>query len=176
MKAIEADGGRTHIPKMSLPVGDIAMAADPMGTTFYVMRPIPPPDKPDAASDVFDTAAAQHVRWNELASPDLARAKAFYAQHFGFEFKDVMPMGAMGDYCFIERGGRRIGAIMQKPPQSPLDSWLFYFGVRSIAAAQRAVEAGGGKIVNGPHQVPGGDWIVVCSDPQGAAFGCVGAK
>jgi predicted enzyme related to lactoylglutathione lyase len=176
VKAIEADGGRTHLPKMSLPVGDIAMAADPMDTPFYVMRPIPPPDKPDAASDVFDTAAAQHVRWNELASPDLARAKAFYAKHFGFEFKDVMSMGSMGDYCFIEHGGRRIGAIMQKPPQNPLGSWLFYFGVSSIAAAQRAVEAGGGKIVNGPHQVPGGDWIVVCTDPQGAAFGCVGAK
>jgi uncharacterized protein len=176
VKAIEADGGRTHLAKMTLPVGDIAMVADPMGAPFYVMRPIPPPDKPDATSDVFDTAAAQHVRWNELASPDLARAKAFYAKHFGFAFKDVMPMGALGDYCFIDHGGRRIGAIMQKPAQGAVTSWLFYFGVQSIAAAQRAIEAGGGKIADGPHQVPGGDWIVVANDPQGAAFGCVGAK
>jgi uncharacterized protein len=176
VKAIEADGGRTHLPKMSLPVGDIAMVADPMGTPFYVMRAIPPPGKPDATSDVFDTSTAQHVRWNELASPDLARAKVFYAKHFGFELKDVMPMGAMGDYCFIDHGGRRIGAIMQKPAQSPLASWLFYFGVQSITAARRAIEAGGGKIVNEPHQVPGGDWIVVGNDPEGAAFGCVGAK
>jgi predicted enzyme related to lactoylglutathione lyase len=82
----------------------------------------------------------------------------------------------MGDYCFIDHGGRRIGALMQKPAQSPLASWLFYFGVRSLTAAQRAIEEGGGKILNGPHQVPGGDWIVVATDPQGAAFGCVGAK
>ena len=172
--AIVADGGKVHLPRMDLPVGSIAMVADPMGTPFYVMRPIPPPGKPEARSDVFDPRAGQRVRWNELASPDLARAKAFYAKHFHFEFNDTMPMGAMGDYCFIDHAGVRLGAIMQKPPESPIASWLFYFGVPSIAAAKRAIEAGGGAIVNGPHPVPGGDWIVIARDPQGAAFGCVG--
>lgn len=176
LRAIEADGGATHLPKMSLPVGDIAMAADPMGTPFYVMRPVPPPGKPDAVSDVFDPTATQHVRWNELASPDLARAKAFYARHFGFQFNDVMNMGPMGDYCFIDHHGVRLGAMMQKPPESPIASWLFYFGVPSVAAAKRAIEAGGGAVQMGPHQVPGGDWIVVATDPQGAPFGCVGPK
>jgi predicted enzyme related to lactoylglutathione lyase len=99
------------------------------------MTPIPPPDKPDAKSDVFDVAAAQRVRWNELASPDLTGAKAFYARHFGFEFNEVMPMGAMGDYCFIDHDGMRIGAIMQKTAPAPPAAWLFYFGVPSIAAA-----------------------------------------
>ena len=84
VKAIEADGGRVIMPRMSLPVGEIAMVSDPMGTPFYVMTPVPPPDQPDAQSDVFDTDAAQRVRWNELASPDLDRAKAFYARHFNF--------------------------------------------------------------------------------------------
>ncbi len=175
-KAIAADGGQIHLPKMSLPVGDIAMVTDPMGTPFYVMRPIPPSDNPDAKSDVFDTKAEQRVRWNELASPELARAKAFYAKHFHFEFNDVMPMGAMGDYCFIDHNGVRLGAIMQKPEHSPIATWLFYFGVKSVAAAKRAIEAGGGKIINGPHQVPGGDWIVIGIDPQGAPFGCVGPQ
>ncbi len=32
----------------------------------------------------------------------LRRAKTFYAQHFNFEFNEVMPMGPMGDYCFID--------------------------------------------------------------------------
>jgi hypothetical protein len=30
--------------------------------------------------------------------------------------------------------------------------------------------ANGGKIVNGPMQVPGGDWIAQGIDPQGAMF------
>ena len=173
--AIEADGGK-KLMKMDLPVGQIAMVTDPMGTPFYVMSPIPPPGKPDAVSDVFDPKAEQRVRWNELQSPDLARAKTFYAKHFGFEFNEVMPMGAMGDYCFVDHGGLRLGAIMQKPEQSPIASWLFYFGAPSAAAAKRAIEAGGGKITNGPHQVPGGDWIVTATDPQGAPFGVVGAQ
>ena len=175
-RAIVADGGAVHLPKLSLPVGDLAMVSDPMGTAFYVMRPVPPPNAPVAASPVFDPKAAQHVRWNELASPDLARAKAFYARHFHFEFNDVMPMGPMGDYCFIDHDGVRLGAIMQQPPEGAPPTWLFYFGVPSIAEAGRAIETGGGRILNGPHQVPGGDWILTAVDPQGAPFGCVGPQ
>jgi len=174
--AIEADGGKTLMQKMSLPVGTIAMVTDPMGTPFYVMDPIPPPGQPDATSDVFDVAAAQRVRWNELASPDLARARNFYAKHFGFAFNDVMSMGEMGDYCFIDHHGVRIGAIMQQPLHSPITAWLFYFGVPSVTAAKSAIEAGGGKLMHGPQEVPGGEWIVVASDASGAAFGVVGKK
>ena len=174
--AIVADGGHVLMPRKDLPVGSIAMVADPMGTPFYVMKPIPPAGKPDAVSDVFDPAAVQRVRWNELPSPDLARAKAFYSRHFGFQFNDSMPMGPLGDYCFIDHGGVRIGAIMQKPEQSPLAAWMFYFGVGSVTAAQSAIESGGGKIMVGPHEVPSGDWIVIACDPQGGAFGVVGPK
>lgn len=174
LQAIEADGGKVWMPKQRLPVGEIAMVADPMGTPFYLMTPVPPPGKADAGSDVFDPKATQRVRWNELTSPDLERAKVFYAKHFGFEFNEVMPMGAMGDYCFIDHAGVRIGAMMQQPAESPFSGWLFYFGVPSVLEAQRAVEAKGGKILNGPHQVPGGEWILFVVDPQGASFGIVG--
>lgn len=178
VKAIEADGGKVLMPRMDLPVGKIAMVADPMGTPFYVMDPIPPPGKPDAKSDVFDVAKPQRIRWNELQSPDLARAKSFYTKHFNFQFNDVMPMGAMGDYCFIDHDGVRLGAIMQKPESSPgpMGIWTLYFGVPSVVAAQRAIEANGGKVMHGPQQVPGGQWIVIATDPAGAAFGVVGPK
>ena len=177
-QAIVADGGKLLMPRMDLPVGRIAMVADPMGTPFYVMDPIPPPGKPEAKSDVFDVKANQRVRWNELASPDLAQARSFYARHFNFQFNEVMPMGPLGDYCFVDHDGVRIGAIMQKPAanQDALGAWLFYFGVPSIAAAKRAIEAGGGKVTQDAHQVPGGDWIIVATDPAGAAFGVVGPQ
>jgi uncharacterized protein len=87
-----------------------------------------------------------------------------------------MPMGAMGTYDFIDHAGLRLGAIMQKPSQSPNAAWLFYFGVQSITAAKAAIEKGGGKVMNGPHQVPGGDWVVTAVDQQGAAFGVVGPQ
>jgi hypothetical protein len=174
--AIEADGGRILMPKKILPVGAIALVTDPMGTPFYVMDPVRPAGNAAAKSDVFDPAAPQRVRWNELASPDPARAKAFYSKHFGFEFNEAMPMGPLGDYCFIDVGGLRVGAIMQKPEHGAGAAWLFYFGVPSIAIAKTAIEKSGGRVTRAPQEVPGGDWVVVAADPQAVPFGLVGSK
>jgi uncharacterized protein len=177
VSAISTDGGKCLMPAMDLPVGRFALVTDPMGTAFYVMKPVPPASKPDARSDVFDPEAKQRVNWNELASPDLNRAKAFYTKHFGFEFKEKMDMGPMGDYCFISHPGvPRLGAVMQAPKDMPSAGWRFYFGVDSVTAAKRAIEAGGGTVQVGPIQVPTGLWVIMATDPHGASFGVVGAK
>ncbi len=55
-------------------------------------------------------------------------------------------------------------------------AWLIYFGVASVTSANAAIEQVGGIVMMGPHEVPGGDWIVVAADPQGATFGVVGPK
>lgn len=174
--AIVADGGKVLMPAMSIPVGRIAMVADPQGVPFYVMTPVPAAGAPDMTSDVFSPTAVQHVSWNELASPDLNAAKAFYAKHFGFEFREVMNMGPMGDYCFIDHHGQRLGAIMQRQDERQPAIWLLYFRVPSVSAATSAITAGGGKIILPAMQVPGGDWITVAMDPAGAGFGLVGPK
>jgi len=176
LRAIEADGGQVQMSASDLPVGRIAMVTDPQGVPIYVMDPVPPADAPDATSDVFSPDDVQRVGWNELASPDLLASKAFYAKHFGFEFNESMSMGEMGDYCFIDRGGRRLGAIMQRQDPEQPAVWLQYFRVPAIAAAKAAVERNGGTVLMGPQEVPTGDWIVLALDPQGAGFGLVGAK
>jgi uncharacterized protein len=125
---------------------------------------------------VFDRHAEQRVNWNELASPDLGASKAFYSRHFGFAFNDALDMGPMGQYCFIDHDGQRLGAIMQRHSDQQPAAWLFYFGVPSIAAAARAVTEHGGKVLMGPHQVPTGEWIILATDPAGAGFGLNGPK
>jgi len=47
---------------------------------------------------------------------------------------------------------------------------MIYFRVPDLDAASERIIANGGKILNGPMEVPGGDRIVNASDPQGAAF------
>ncbi len=175
--AIKADGGVVHLPPMDIPpVGRISMVADPQGIPFYVMTATPPPGVPDATSDVFDRSAPQHVNWNELTSPDLAASKAFYLKHFGLEVNEKMDMGPLGDYCFIDHHGVRVGAMLQsQSPQQP-SGWLFYIGVPSVAAAKTAIDGHGGTVMMGPHQVPTGEWIVVATDPSGAVFGVVGPE
>jgi predicted enzyme related to lactoylglutathione lyase len=173
MAAMIADGARVLMDKVTIPQGQFALLADPFGTPIYIMTPVPPPGVEDATSDVFSVSEAGHMRWNELASPDQAGAKAFYARHFGFEFNRSMPMGPMGDYCFIEHHGITLGAIMQQQPDQP-PLWLPYIGVASAGAAKQAILDHGGTVARGPHQVPGGEWSLVARDPQGAWFGVVG--
>ena len=47
---------------------------------------------------------------------------------------------------------------------------MIYFRVPDINAAVERIKANGGQILNGPMEVPGGDWIVNAMDPQGGAF------
>jgi uncharacterized protein len=176
VSAIVADGGQALMPAFDIEVGRIAMVTDPQGVPHYVMTPKPPEGKEGMASDVYDRCAEQRIAWNELYSPDLEAAKVFYAKHYGFEFKESMPMGPMGDYCFIDHGGEQIGAVMQKPAEVPVGMWNYYIRVPEIDAATARVRELGGQVFNGPMEVPGGDWIINGMDPQGAAFSLVGAR
>ena len=174
--AIEADGGRKFMASDIQGVGRIGMVADPQGAPFYVMKPNPPEGDPNAKSDVFSVDQPQRVRWNELSTTDQDAAKDFYARHFGIRQEGAMDMGEMGEYRFIFKDDVRIGAIMRKPPQLPVSLWSFYFGVDDIDRATRAVTDGGGIVHHGPNEIPGGEFTIIASDPQGAAFGLVGPR
>ena len=171
---IETLGGKALMPAMDIPnVGRIAMVADPQGIPFYVMKPIPPENDPNAQSDVFSTTAEQRVGWNELMTSDPAAARNFYGELLGWTSDDFMPMGENGEYRFWARQGQTIGAVCGEMG-SGNSKWRFYIRVPSISAAIEAVKAGGGTVSVGPHEVPGGDHIIIGNDPQGAEFALVG--
>ena len=177
LKAIEAAGGKTQMPATDIPnVGRIAMVTDPQGAPFYIMKPLPPQGDPNAKSDVFSVNEAQRVRWNELSTTDQDGAVDFYQRQFGWKQEGTMPMGEMGDYRFIQANGVNIGAIMRKPPQLPVSLWTYYIGVDDIDRAAEAIKAGGGQILNGPMEIPGGEVALNGLDPQGASFGLVGPR
>lgn len=173
----EAEGGKVTMPATDIPgVGRIAMVSDPQGAPFYVMKPKPPADQPDAVSDVFSVDQPQHVRWNELSTTDPDGAIDFYTRHFGWTQEGDMDMGEMGKYRFIQQGGVGIGAVMPKMPQLPVSLWTYYIGVDDIDRAASAIQSGGGQILNGPMEIPGGEFALNGMDPQGASFGLVGPR
>jgi predicted enzyme related to lactoylglutathione lyase len=175
--AVTSDGGQVHMPATDMPgVGRIAMITDPAGAPFYVMRPTPPEGQPDAVSDVFSVDQPQHVRWNELTTSDPEGAADFYHRHFGWKQEGSMPMGELGDYAFIHDGDTGIGAIMGLIPPTTRPQWSFYFGVEDIDRAAEAVRSGGGQVLMGPQQIPGGEYSLNGTDPQGASFGLVGPR
>jgi uncharacterized protein len=174
--AIEEAGGKIYMPPFDIPgIGRVAMVADPQGAPFYVMKPIPPANDPEAQSDVFSASEEQRVGWNELQTTDVDSARDFYRKQFGFGSDEYMDMGEMGLYRFWDHSGLRLGALF-KAENGGQPHWRFYFRVPSIAAAKQAAEAKGGTIHMGPHQVPTGDYILIGSDPQGAEFALVGKE
>jgi uncharacterized protein len=167
-------GGKTLMPAQDIArVGRIAMVADPQGIPFYVMKPIPPAGREKDASDVFSPTAEQRVAWNELTTPDPAAARQFYGELFGWTSDEFMPMGELGEYRFFAHAGQTIGAVCGVQPGGS-KGWRYYVRVPSIGQAAEAVNANGGSVSMGPHEVPGGDQIVIGQDPQGAEFALVG--
>ncbi len=169
---ISKEGGKAFMGPQEVPgVIRFAMVADPQGAPFYVAKGLtagPPPPLPMGTPGT--------VGWNELMASDWQAAFAFYEKLFGWTKADAIDMGAMGTYQLFAAGGAPIGGMMTKPPQVPVPHWGFYFNVPAIDAGVARITAGGGKILNGPMQVPGGQWVVQAMDPQGAAFNLVALK
>ena len=176
VSAMIAAGAALQMPAMDLPVGRIAMLCDPQGAPFYVMKPIPPPGKEGAVSDVFSHHAAQHVRWNELTTSDPLAAIAFYTHHFGWTQEGDMDMGEIGKYRFLQHQGAPVGAVMPRTPDMPVSAWQYYIGVDDIDRAVTAIEDRRGRVLHRPVDIPGGEFAVNALDPQGAAFGLVGPR
>jgi predicted enzyme related to lactoylglutathione lyase len=178
LAALTKAGASVQMPAADIPdVGRIAMVADPQGAPFYIMRPIPPADQPDATSLAFayDKPRPGHCAWNELATPDQPGAWRFYGEHFGWEKEGEMDMGPMGTYEFVCHGGV-IGAFTPCSSDPQQQGWSYYFRVPDIDSAITRIATAGGELLHGPHEIPGGDFIVHGRDPQGAAFALVGAR
>lgn len=168
-KAKSAGAGVIMPPWTMEGVGRMALLQDPQGIAFYVMRGASPDD-----STTFDRMGLGKCNWNELITDDQQGALDFYGEVFGWTYPDKMPMGEMGDYVFVDAAGTTIGAIMQRPADAPPADWRFYFRSPDVEAAAEKVKAGGGTVINGPHEVPGGDRIIVINDPEGVNVGIVG--
>lgn len=145
-------------------IGRIAMITDPQGAPFYVMAPLGVGPSTSCA-----IGKPGHGGWNELHTSDWQAALRFYGDNFGWAKSDALDMGPMGTYLLFNAGGDAIGGMMNDP-QFARPAWLYYFNVEEITSAKVRVEAAGGTVLNGPHQVPGGGWIIQGRDPQGAMF------
>jgi uncharacterized protein len=158
-------GARIVKPPVDIPnVGRFAVLADPQGATFAVFTPGsgPPPGPPPAQGG---------FSWHELATTDAAAAMRFYGELFGWRKGPTHSMGqGAGDYQLFEHGGSSVGGIFKQQSAGMPSAWLSYVQVSDCARAVAAAKGAGGRLINGPMEVPGGSWIGILSDPQGGAF------
>jgi predicted enzyme related to lactoylglutathione lyase len=106
--------------------------------------------------------------WCELLTPDVAAAKDFYGQLFGWQMQDLPMEGTT--YTLLSAGGAPVGGIMAPPKQAGTmpPHWGTYVTVADVdATARQAVELGGSLMLQ-PRDIPGVGRFCLIQDPQGA--------
>ncbi|OEY65372.1 VOC family protein [Marinobacter sp. X15-166B] len=178
----KAAGASVHRGPEDIPgTGRFAILADPQGAAFGILQAdmsAMAADDPGAepGAGAFNQNKAGHGNWNELMSTDPAAAFAFYAAMFGWTKGEAMDMGEMGTYQLFRHQDADIGGMMGLAA-SAVPNWLPYFGVDGAVTDQiGAIQSAGGTVHHGPIEVPGGAFIAVAEDPQGAWFAIVGAR
>ncbi len=157
--------GRVLVEPTDIPeVGRFAVLADPQGAVFAAFR------SADETSPEWPPRPGG-FSWHELATTDHEAAFDFYSRLFGWKRTEAMEMGEAGTYQMYGLADTTLGGMYNKPPEMPgPPHWLCYVMVDDVHAAVERVKEHGGQVLNGPLQVPGGDWIAQCMDPQGGAF------
>jgi uncharacterized protein len=172
VKKAQELGGRVYVPGTDIPtVGRFAVLADPQGATFAVYKSL-------TATSGEPVEKPGHFTWAELNSTDYESAWKFYSELFGWKPTSAMDMGPeFGKYFMFgvtaekSMGGMSNAANMMKAPAH----WLHYIVVPDIDATVALIKEKGGRVLNGPMDIPGGDRIAQCMDPQGAAFAIYGS-
>ena len=105
----------------------------------------------------------------ELVTPDLATAKNFYAQLFGWTFQDYQQRDAMFTQASLD--GQVIGGIYQRPlPAGRRPGWISFIATTDLAKTAALATQNGAKVLLSPRSFANLGQEAVLSDPQGAVF------
>ena len=108
------------------------------------------------------------IDYIELPVDDIAAAKAFYEQAFGWSFTDYGP-----DYAGIQHpteAGGEVGGLNKRDIGERGDGPLVLLFSSDLDATVAAVTAAGGVVTEGPYEFPGGRRFHF-TDPAGNALG-----
>jgi uncharacterized protein len=108
--------------------------------------------------------------WNDLMTPDIEAARAFYHALFGWEYDIGSP--EFGGYTTARLGDRTTAGLMGQQPDAPPTpaAWGLYFATNAIESdVARAVELGA-KVLYPAMTVGEFGSMATCEDPTGATF------
>ncbi|MCP3473284.1 VOC family protein [Bradyrhizobium sp. CCGUVB1N3] len=162
-------GGAILVSPTDSNIGRISVVADPQGATFALVTGLTYGQRQPGGLD-----EAGRVGWHELLAEDRTKIFPFYGELVGWQ-KAHAGTDPADLYESFSVAGQTIGGMLTKLPSVSQPCWLYYFNVDDIGAAAKRVHAGGGRVLQGPSELPDGCWIVRCADPQGALFALQGA-
>ena len=155
-KAKDLGGTEMHEPLDVMEVGRMAVITDPIGADLCLWEP-----RQSIGATLVNTPGS--MAWNDLVTPDPDAAVDFYGKLFGWTFEEIPDAGG---YRVIRNGDRSNGGIF---PQEGRSAWIPYFGHDDTEGLAGEIGDLGGRLYNGPMQVPSGVFAVL-GDPQGAVF------
>jgi uncharacterized protein len=108
--------------------------------------------------------------WNELTTPDLDRAAAFYGPLFGWKIADAG--GEYDGYRMASLGEVPVCGLMAPSPGAPNvpPNWGSYVTVSDVQAILDKALAMGATHIMGPIDVPKVGRMAIFADPQGAVL------
>ena len=109
----------------------------------------------------------------ELPAPDIAAAKRFYGNAFGWAFTDYGPAYAAFHGTGIEGGFDARGTIASRPDNTHRQAAhgaFVIFKTHDLEAAAARIEEAGGRITTPPFDFPGGRRFHF-TDPAGNELG-----
>jgi predicted enzyme related to lactoylglutathione lyase len=107
--------------------------------------------------------------WADLVTDDVARARSFYGQLFGWQFFSVggYVIGMNDSYpmCGMFQKERPTNDAKAKP------RWIGYISVSDVGKAEKSAKKAGGRTVIPKQNFPKRGEQAVLADPEGALFG-----
>ena len=100
----------------------------------------------------------------ELYTPDVAGAKKFYGDLFGWRTDD-----RSGLYSIFQKDGQYVVALRRSDAGESL--WVNHVAVESVDRAAARVRQLGGRVIMPPFDTPGVARTAVVASPEGAIFG-----
>ena len=158
-------GGTVQVaPAEVANVSRYSIIADPQTARLGLLKWAKPMQQKPA-----DLTSTGQVGWHELLAADSEKAWTFYNEVFGWQRAEA-EAGEMGTYQLFSSRGQTMGGIVTKASIVPSARWLYYFNVSDIDSAAERVKTAGGQVFNGPVELPSGNTMAQCKDPQGAIF------
>ena len=167
---IRRRGGAVLLPPTHSNIGRVSVVADPQRATFALVSGLTYGQQQPGGLD-----EPGRVGWHELLAEDRNKVFDFYGELFGWQ-KTQGEIEPADLYQLFSAGGETIGGMLTKLPSVQQACWLYYFNVDDIDEAASRVNAGGGRILQGPIELHDNWWIARCVDPQGALFALQGLR
>ncbi len=115
--------------------------------------------------------------WNNLATNNTEESKSFYAELFGWKFKESNDAGMQYSEISID-GQKQFGGIWQLTEEMGeiKPHWMSWVAVDDVDAMTEKVKELGGNVCVPPTDIPNTGRFVVINDPTGATLSLITLK